>query len=145
MFSEITIIGNLGQDPELRYLPNGDPVTNLSIATSRKWTGQDGQPAEQTTWYRITVWGKQAEPCNQYLAKGRQVFVKGELTPDKDTGGPRLWTAQDGSVRASFEVRAHQVKFLGNRADNQAQPAPQPQQAQPQAQPQTIDTDDVPF
>jgi single-strand DNA-binding protein len=122
MFQEITIIGNLGQDPELRYTPQGDPVTSFSLATNRKWTNASGQPGEETTWFRVSVWGKQAEACNQYLAKGRQVFVKGRLTPDKGTGGPRLWTDQHGQARASFEIRAMTVQFLGGGNTQTVQP-----------------------
>ena len=97
--------------------PSGDPVTNLSVATNRKWTGNDGQQQEETAWFRVSVWGKQAESCNQYLSKGQQVFVEGRLTPDKATGGPRVWTDQEGNTRASYEMRAFEVKFLGQRGD----------------------------
>ena len=115
MYQHIVIVGNLGKDPEMRYTPSGTPVTNMSVATSRKYTGNDGQTVEETVWFRVSVFGKQAEACAQYLKKGRQVLVEGHLTPDKTTGGPRTYTRQDGTVGASFEIFAGTVRFLGGR------------------------------
>ncbi len=112
MYQKTVIVGNLGADPELRYTSQGDAVTSFSVGTSRRWT-KDGQKQEETTWFRVSVWGKQAEPCNQYLSKGRQVLVEGTLTPDKETGGPRVYESRDGGHRASFEIRAFTVQFLG--------------------------------
>jgi len=112
MYQKVTIVGNLGNDPEMRYTPSGQAVTNLSVATNRRWTGSDGQQQEETVWFRVSVWGKQAESCNQYLSKGRQVLVEGRLTPDRETGGPRIWTDQNGNPRASYEMSAFEVKFL---------------------------------
>jgi len=113
MFSEVIIVGNLGQDPEMRFTPNGSPVTNFSVATNRKWTNQDGTPGEETTWWRITCWGKLAEITNEYLAKGRPVLIRGCMNPGPN-GGPRTWTGSDGEVRASYEVTAEVVRFLGS-------------------------------
>jgi len=115
MYHKITIVGNLGQDPEMRYTRDGTPVTHFSVATNRRWANADGSPGEETTWFRITAWGRQAETCNQYLQKGRQVLIEGQLRPDQATGGPRIWTGNDGVPRASFEVTARMVKFLGGR------------------------------
>jgi single-strand DNA-binding protein len=115
MYQKLTIVGNLGGDPEMRYTPSGQAVTNFSVATNRRWTGSDGQQQEETTWFRVSVWGKQAEVCNQYLSKGRQVLVEGRLTPDKESGGPRIWTDQNGQPRASYEMSAFEVRFLGGR------------------------------
>lgn len=117
MYQKIIIVGNLGGDPDLRFTPQGDPVCTFSVACNRKWTGKDGQAAEETTWYRVTVWGKMGEACNQYLAKGRQVLVEGQLTPDKATGGPRVWTDNSGNARASYEMRAGIVQFLGGNTE----------------------------
>jgi single-strand DNA-binding protein len=117
MYQKLMIIGNLGSDPELRFTPQGDPVCSFSVATNRRWAGRDGQPGEETTWWRVSVWGKQAESCNQYLSKGRQVMVEGALTPDKETGGPRIWAGNNGQQRASYEVRANGVQFLGGGSD----------------------------
>lgn len=119
MYQKITIVGNLGGDPEMRYMPDGTAVTNFSVATNRRWTNQQtGEPAEETTWFRVSVWGRQAESANQYLSKGRQVLVEGRLRPDPQTGGPRMYTRQDGTVGASFEIRALTVQFLGGRDDS---------------------------
>ncbi len=137
MYQKTTIVGNLGHDPELKYTAQGDAVTSFSVATNRKWTGADGQPAEEATWFRVSVWGKQAEACNQYLSKGRQVLIEGRLTPDRETGGPKIWEGQDGQARARFELRAITVQFLGGKGDT-------PQQATP---PQTdvVEEGEVPF
>ena len=117
MYHKIILVGNLGRDPEMRFLGSGDPITNFSMATSEKWTGQDGNKQERTIWWRISVWGKQAETVNQYLKKGSKVLVEGTMVADPKTGNPRLWTGQDGTTRASFEVRAQAVKFLSSRGD----------------------------
>jgi single-strand DNA-binding protein len=114
MYHKVTIIGNLGRDPELKYTPSGEPVVSFSVATSRRWTNQDGSQGEETIWFRCTAWRKTAETINQYLAKGRQVYIEGRLQPDKTTGGPRVWTDKDGNSRASFEVTVDTVKFLGS-------------------------------
>ena len=118
MYQKVTIVGNLGTDPEMRYMPDGTPVTSFSVATNRKWGGDN--PGEETTWFRVSAWRRQAETCNQYLAKGRRVLVEGSLTPDKATGGPKTWTGQDGTVRASFELRADRVVFLGGAGGDEA-------------------------
>jgi single-strand DNA-binding protein len=116
MFHTIIIAGYLGKDPEMRYMPNGKPVTTFSVATSRRWTGQDGQQHEETIWFRVQAFDKLGETCNQYLAKGRPVLVEGRLRAD-ESGSPRTWTGQDGAVRASFEVTASTVRFLGKREE----------------------------
>jgi single-strand DNA-binding protein len=115
MYQRITIVGNLGGDPTMKFLPNGDPVTNFSVATNRRWTGSDGQQQEETTWFRVSAWGRLAETCNEYLSTGRQVLVEGRLRPDDD-GNPRTWIGNDGAARASFEVTAQTVQFLGGHS-----------------------------
>lgn len=115
MYQKLVIVGNLGTDPELRYTQSGQAVCNFNVATNRRWTSSDGQPQEETVWFRVSVWGKQGETCNQYLEKGRQVLCEGRLTVDRETGGPRVWQAQDGSWRASYEMSAFEVRFLGGR------------------------------
>jgi len=117
MYQKLTIVGNLGRDPEMRYTPSGQAVTNFSVATSRRWTSGDGQQHEETIWFRVSVWGKQAESCNQYLSKGRQVLCEGRLTVDRETGEPRVWQDQSGKWRSSYEMTAFEVKFLGQRGD----------------------------
>ncbi len=115
-FHTLIIVGNLGRDPEMRYTPSGQPVTSFSVASSRSYTNPSGEKVDETTWFRVTAWGKQAETCNQYLHKGSKVLVEGRLTPDKN-GGPRVWTRQDGTPGASFEVTASTVRFLSSRGE----------------------------
>jgi len=117
MYQKIIIVGNLGRDPEMRYTPQGTPVTNFTVATNERWTDPEGQQQERTTWFRVTAWRRLAETCAQYLTKGRQVLVEGRLNPDPQTGGPRIWTGSDGVARASYEVTALTVKFLGVRGE----------------------------
>ena len=118
MYQRLTLIGNLGRDPEMRYMPDGTAVTNFSLATNRSWNDrQTGERQEETTWFRISTWGRQAELANQYLTKGRRVLIEGRLQGDPDSGSPRLWTRQDGTIAASFEVRALAMQFLGGPSD----------------------------
>jgi len=136
-YQQITLVGCLGKNPELRYLPDGRPVTNFSMATNRKWANKKtSELMEETTWWRISVFGPQAEACAQYLAKGRQVLVTGRMRPDPATGSPRVFTRNDGSSGASHELTATSVQFLGSRADA-APDAP--------AQQTEADSEGVPF
>ena len=116
--NKVMIIGNLGRDPEMRYTPNGTAVTQMSIATSRKWTDASGTLKEETAWWRVSVFGKQAETCNQYLSKGSRVLVEGELVVDEKSGGPRVYTRKDGTTGASFEVRGNLVRFLSPKSQS---------------------------
>ena len=124
MYQKIIVVGNLGGDPTMQYFSDGTAVdgtavTNFSLAANRKWTDrQTGEVQEETTWFRVTVRGRQAEAANTYLSKGRQVMVEGRLRPDPTSGGPRLWTRQDGTVAASFELTATEVKFLGGNGES---------------------------
>ena len=115
--NKVMLIGHLGRDPEMRYTPSGQPVTSFSVATNRQYTANSGETVKETIWFRVTTWGKQAETCNQYVKKGSKVLVEGRLTADNATGGPRIWTAQDGTPRASFEVTATTVQFLSSRGE----------------------------
>ena len=112
MYSKIIIIGNLGRDPELKFTADGKAVANFSVATSRKYKDTD-----ETTWFRVSTWDKQAEACNQYLRKGSKVFVSGRLACDKATGGPRVYQRDDGTWAASFEIMASEVKFLDSKPE----------------------------
>jgi single-strand DNA-binding protein len=121
MYQKIIIVGNLGRDPEMRYMPDGTAVTSFSVATSRRWNDRNsGQSVDETTWFRVSVWGRQAETANQYLNKGSKVLVEGRIKPDPATGAPRIWTRQDGTAGASFEVTAELVRFLSGREDGAA-------------------------
>ncbi|NJB67522.1 single-strand DNA-binding protein [Desulfobaculum xiamenense] len=100
-----SIIGRLGRDPELRYTRDGQPVTTLSVATDDSYTNQHGERVERTQWHRVTIFGRQAEPCANHLSKGSLVYVEGSLNTSK-------WQAQDGSDRYTTEIRAQRVQFL---------------------------------
>jgi single-strand DNA-binding protein len=110
MVNKVILVGNLGKDPEVRYTSGGQAVANLRIATSRSWTDkQSGQRKEETEWHDVEVWGKQAEQCGEYLAKGRQVYVEGRLKTDK-------WQdKQTNQERSKVKVVADTVRFLGGR------------------------------
>lgn len=123
MYQKVIVAGNLGTDPEMRFMPDGTPVTNFSVATNRRWTDGNGEQKEETVWFRVSVWRRQAEVANEYLSKGRQVLIEGRLKADPHTGGPRTWTAQDGTVRASYELIAETVRFIGGRDDTASAPA----------------------
>jgi single-strand DNA-binding protein len=99
------VIGNLGVDPEIRYTQSGSAVCNLRVATHERWTGKDGEPGERTEWHNIVVFGKQAENCEKYLEKGRQVYVEGRLQT-------RKWEDRDGNDRYTTEIVAMTVQFL---------------------------------
>jgi single-strand DNA-binding protein len=140
VYQRITIIGNLGRDPEMRYLPSGQAVTNISVATNRRYTDSNGQRVDETAWFRVSVWGNQAENVNQYLQKGSKVLVEGRLRPDPETGGARVYTRGDGSSGASFEITAQRVLFLSTREEDQAY-----QSQQQDGGGDSIDEDDIPF
>jgi len=116
-YLRLIVVGNLGRDPEMRYMPDGTPVTNISVATTRKWNNADGSKGEETTWIRVTLWHKNAENAAQYLKKGSKVLVEGRLNPDKTTGGPKIWTKQDGSAGASYEMTADRIVYLSSKTE----------------------------
>jgi len=107
--NKIQIIGNLGQSPEMRFTPSGSPVTTFSVACNREYT-QDGEKKQETEWFNVVTWNKQAESCNQYLSKGSLVYVEGRLHT-------RPWDGQDGQKHYRTEVIASQVVFLDKRQE----------------------------
>lgn len=107
-YNKITIIGNLGRDPEMRYLPSGDPVASFSVATSERWRTRDGQQQERTTWFNVSAFGKLAEQCNQFLHKGSSVYLEGGLSL-------REYTGNDGTARTSLDVRLREMRMLDKR------------------------------
>lgn len=119
-FNKITIVGHLGRDPELRYTPQGTAVANFSIATTEKRKGEDG--TETTTWFRVTVFGKQAEIAQQYLSKGKQVYVEGRLKLNE-------YTDRDGNKRSSLEVTADNFQMLGGNPSGEQSGERNPQHA----------------
>jgi single-strand DNA-binding protein len=140
-YQKIVIVGNLGRDPEMRYLPNGQPVTNFNLATNRGYTNSNGEKIKETTWFRISAWGRQAETCNQYLKVGSKVLIEGRLNPDQATGGPRVYQRQDGTYGSSYELTAERVVFMDSRGQDGGY-----QQAAPGAPvDDMMDEDDIPF
>jgi len=107
--NKVILIGNLGRDPEVRYLPSGDAVANLSVATTEKWKDKNGEQQEQTEWHRVAFFGRQAEICGEYLRKGSQVYIEGRLQT-------RKWTDKDGNERYTTEIRGDRMQMLGGRA-----------------------------
>ena len=114
MFQQLILVGNLGRDPEMRYTPSGQAVTNMNLAVNRTYTNSQDEQVEEVTWFRVTAWGKQAESCNQYLKKGRQILVVGRLIANEQ-GNPKTFERNDQSIGSSFEVNAQVVRFLGSR------------------------------
>lgn len=138
--NKVILIGNLGGDPEVRYTGGGQAVASFNIATTEKWTNKGGDPEERTEWHRIVVWGKLAEICQQYLSKGRQVYVEGRLQT-------RQWEDKEGNKRTTTEVVAQNVQFLGGAPSGDR---PRAGKSEPQfsKEPTIIDStpaDDVPF
>lgn len=146
------IIGNLGADPDIRYMPNGDPVTNISVATNKNWTDQEsGEKKQRTEWHRCTAFGKRAENLAKYLRKGSKVFIEGELQT-------RSWEDKEGIKRYTTEIRVFNFEFLDQRNTGERPPHPadappddsgKPQQQRPQTETEGATQpdfdDDIPF
>jgi single-strand DNA-binding protein len=139
--NKVIVIGNLGRDPELRYTQNGQAVANFTVATNENWTNKAGEREERTEWHRVVAWGRVAELCAEYLAKGRTVYVEGRLQT-------REWEDKEGQKRRSTEIVAQTVQFLGGGRGAGAGGAARAQATEPEpapeAQPQPPD-DDIPF
>ena len=143
MLNKVILIGNLGRDPEVRYLPSGDAVANFSIATSENWKDRNGQRQERTEWHNISMFGRLAEIAGQYLKKGSKVYIEGRIQSRKYTG-------KDGIERTAYEIACNEMKMLGSKAEGgegQHNPPPPPQARQQPAAPVPQDDidDDVPF
>ena len=118
--NRIIVIGHLGRDPEMRYTPNGQAVTSFSVASSRRYTTSAGEQREETEWFNVSAWGKLGETCNQYLTKGRQVYVEGRLSS-------RTYEGRDGQTRVALDISLTDVQFLGGRGgDGDSAPASAP-------------------
>jgi len=103
--NKMLVIGNVGTDPEMRYTPNGNPVTSFRMATNRRYTTSEGEQRDETEWFTVSAWNRLAETCNQYVTKGMKVYVEGRLKSDE-------WVGQDGQPRFRMEITANEVKFL---------------------------------
>ena len=139
MYHTIIIAGNLGRDPEMRYTPSGQPVTNFPVATNRQYTDSNGQPVKETIWFRVSAWGKIAETCNTFLKKGSKVLVEGRLVADPKTGGPKVWQGSSGPG-ASFEISASTVRFLSSKSETGGGAGLPGEETEP-----TPDDDGIPF
>ncbi len=161
-FNKIILVGNLGRDPELRYTPQGNPVCTFSIATNERRKNREGEQEDSTTWFRVTMFGKQAETASQYLAKGRPVYIEGRLRQEE-------WTDKEGKPRHTLEVIATDMQFIGGadrdagerrgetaaprESGRGATPAsataarqqPQSQASKGEPPPSDYDDDDIPF
>jgi len=135
--NKVMIIGNVGTDPEMRFTPNGNPVTTFRIATSRVFTNAEGERKQETEWFTVVTWNKLAESCNQFLTKGRRAYVEGRLRT-------RAWEGQDGQRRSRVEIVADRVLFLDRQPV-----APLPEEAAAAAPPLPegagVEAEDLPF
>lgn len=129
--NKVMIIGNVGTDPEMRFTPNGNPVTSFRVATSRFFTNPEGERKQETEWFTVTAWNKLAESCNQYLTKGKRAYIEGRLRT-------RVREGQDGQKRTQVEIVAERVLFL----DRQAAVAPLKEEAKADEE---IEAEDLPF
>ncbi|MBI2346030.1 MAG: single-stranded DNA-binding protein [Deltaproteobacteria bacterium] len=139
--NKVILIGNLGDDPEVRFTGTGQAVATLRMATNERWTDKGGQQQERTEWHRVVVWGKQAEQCKEYLSKGRQIYVEGRIQT-------REWNDKEGNKRYTTEVVAQRIQFLGSPGERRTNgsatkapsaPASEPSEAMP------AEEEDIPF
>jgi len=140
--NKVLLIGNLGQDPELKYLQSGDAVCNFSLATTESWKDRDGNPQDRTEWHNIVAFKRLAEICGEYLKKGKQVYIEGRIRT-------RTWEDQNGVKRYTTEIVANEMKMLGRRDDDMGsdsyQPRNQSNKSQQNKPPTVEEEDDLPF
>jgi len=131
--NKMIIIGNLGSEPEMRFTPNGKPVTSFNVATNWRYTAADGERKEETEWFTVVTWSRLAEQCNQFLTKGRLVYVEGRLRM-------HTWESQDGQKRYRNEIVADRVSFLDKQAG-----APLPEEKVEEASANELEPENLPF
>jgi single-strand DNA-binding protein len=146
--NKVILVGNLGRDPDMRYLPSGDAVANLALATTDKFKDKSGEMKEATEWHRISFFGRQAEICGQYLKKGSQIYVEGSLRT-------RKYTDKDGVEKYATEIRGDRMQMLGSKGGGgmadmddsgytpQAAPKPQARPSAPPSRPASSGFDDM--
>ena len=138
-FNKIILVGNLGRDPELRYTPQGTPVCSFSMATNERRKDKTGEMQDHTTWFKVTLWNRQAETAAQYLQKGRPVYIEGRLRVEE-------YTDRDGKQRHSLEVNATDMQFIGGgRAEGGGAPMERAAAAAGGGEPADLPDDDIPF
>lgn len=130
--NKVMIIGNLGSEPEMRFTPNGNPVTSFRVATNRTYTTPDGERKQETEWFAVVAWNKLAEQCNQFLSKGRLVYAEGRMHT-------HTWESQDGQKHSRSEIVANRVVFLDRQAS-----APLPEDKEEGGEGE-LEPDDIPF
>ncbi|MFQ5602756.1 MAG: single-stranded DNA-binding protein [bacterium] len=139
--NKVILVGNLGQDPELKYTPSGAAVTNFSIATNEVWKDNDGNKQERTEWHRVVLWRRLAEIAGEYLKKGSKIYVEGRLQT-------RSWEDKDGVKRYTTEVLVDNMTMLDSKGDtgrSEAAPPPNVMDAEPPAESASAEEDDLPF
>ena len=145
--NKVILVGRLGRDPETRYMPNGDAITNFSLATDEQWRDRNGERQTRTEWHNVSLYGKLGEIANQYLRKGSQVFIEGKIQS-------RKYTDKDGIERMAYNIIGNEMKMLGNRNDGSdsgnnnaapptSNPPPAPRRQPPQQTPTTPPIDDI--
>ena len=145
--NKVILVGRLGRDPETRYMPSGDAITNFSLATDEQWRDRNGERQTRTEWHNVSLYGKLGEIANQYLRKGSQVFIEGKIQSRKYTG-------KDGIERMAYDIIGNEMKMLGNRNDGSdsdnnnaapptSNPPPAPRRQPPQQTPTTPPIDDI--
>ena len=141
-FNKIILVGNLGRDPELRYTPQGTPVCSFSMATNERRKDKTGEMQDHTTWFKVTLWGRQAETASQYLTKGKSVYIEGRLRVEE-------WTDRDGKPRHTLEVNATDMQFIGGGRGESEPPmeraAAAGSSATEHSEPADVADDDIPF
>lgn len=139
-FNKIILVGNLGRDPELRYTPQGTPVCSFSMATNERRKDKSGEMQDNTTWFKVTLWNRQAETAAQYLQKGRPVYIEGRLRVEE-------WTDRDGKQRHTLEVTATDMQFIGGGRGTDEQPMERAATAAGGGghEPADMPDDDIPF
>jgi single-strand DNA-binding protein len=137
-FNKVILVGNLGRDPELRYTPQGTPVCSFTMATNERRKDKTGEMQDQVTWFRVTLWGRQAETASQYLTKGRPVYIEGRLRVEE-------WTDRDGKPRHTLEVHATDMQFIGGGRGEEAPVARAAAAGEPVHAQADPSDDDIPF
>jgi single-strand DNA-binding protein len=135
------ILGNLGQDPTLRYLPSGEAVATFSVATTESWKDKQGGKQERTDWHRVEFIGRTAEVCGEYLKKGAPVYIEGRIQYDK-------WTDKDGVEKTMTKIRGDRMQMLGGKSDGERRSQPEPSEPKPEPQRKSAPVDfddDIPF
>ena len=136
--NKVTLIGRVGRDPEVRYMPNGEAVANFSLATSESWKDKNGERVTKTEWHNIALYRKMAEIAGQYHKKGSQVYIEGKIQSRKYTG-------KDGIERTAYEIIGSEMKMLGGNTGTESVQAPQTKQDQPAPVQADNFEDDIPF